>query len=256
MSREHVLVTGAAGLIGGILSEALSDEYAVHGLDAVAGPGVEWVADMTSLDEIQSAFDGMSAVLDLAANSSLSASWETVRENNIPATLNAFEAARRAGVRRVVFASSNHVVGMYEREEPYASVVKGEFDGLDPEELPRLVVDVPIRPDSAYGVGKAFGEAVGRYYAEKHEMSVSCLRIGTVDRANRPETRRHFATLLTHRDLVRLVRCCLSAPPSPGGFTIHYGVSANTWRIWDIDEARTSVGYTPEDDAEQFRASA
>jgi nucleoside-diphosphate-sugar epimerase len=228
MSREHVLVTGAAGLIGGILSGALADEYAVHGLDAVAGPGVDRVADMTNLDEIQSAFDGMSAVLDLAAKSSLSASWETVRENNIPATLNAFEAARRAGVRRVVFASSNHVVGMYEREEPYASVVKGEFDGLDPEKLPRLAVDVPIRPDSAYGVGKAFGEAVGRYYAEEHELSVSCLRIGTVDRANRPETRRHFATLLTHRDLVHLVRCCLTAPPAPGGFTVHYGVSANT----------------------------
>lgn len=250
--RAHVLVTGAAGKIGGILVEALSDEYAVHGLDVTRGPGVQWVGDMTKLGRVESAFEGMSAAVDLAANASVSASWKSVHENNVPATLSAFEAARKAGVRRVVFASSNHVVGMYERDEPYASVVTGAYDGLDPRELPRLRTDAPIRPDGPYGVGKAFGEAAARYYAETYGLSVICLRIGTVTRSGRPENPRHFATLLTHRDLVHLVRCCLTAPETLQ-FGVFYGVSANTWRFWDIDDALDAVGYAPQDNAESWR---
>ena len=110
-------------MIGRIVARALTDDYAVHGLDKQSGPDVEWVRDMARFRRVAPAFEGMTAIIDLAANASVSASWKSVRENNIPATVNAFEAARRAGVRRVIFASSNHVVGMYERDEPYASVV-------------------------------------------------------------------------------------------------------------------------------------
>lgn len=99
-------------------------------------------------------------------------------------------------------SSSNHVVGMYEHDEPYASVVAGRYERLDPDELPRLKADAPTRPDGPYGVGKAFGEAAGRYYSEAFGLSVICLRIGTVTGENRPEEPRHFATMLTHRDLV------------------------------------------------------
>lgn len=250
--RTHVLVTGAGGTIGRILTGALSDEYAVQGLDAKAGPGVQWARDMAKLRRAEDAFEGMDAVIDLAADASVSASWKSVRQNNIPATLNAFEAARKAGVRRVIFASSNHVVGMYERDEPYASVIAGAYDGLDPMALHRLGADVAIRPDGPYGVGKAFGEAAARYYAETHGLSVICLRIGTVNAANRPTNPRQFATLLTHRDLVHLVRCCLAAPDSVR-FGVFYGVSANTWRFWDIDDARETIGYRPQDDAERWR---
>ena len=250
--REHVLVTGAAGTVGSILMEGLADEYAVHGLDFRRGPGVEHVVDMTSPRPVERAFQGMHAVVDLAADPSVTASWKSVRENNIPATVTALEAAREAGVRRVVFASSNHVVGMYERDEPYASIVAGRYEGLDPNELPRLTALTPVRPDGPYGIGKAFGEAAARYYAEAFGLSVVCLRIGTVTRANRPGNPRQFATLLTHRDLVHLVRCCLRAPESVR-FAVFYGVSANTWRFWDIDEARTAIGYAPVDDAETWR---
>jgi len=251
--RTQVLVTGAGGTIGRILTGALSDEYAVHGLDAKAGPGVQWARDMAKLRRAEGVFEGMDAVIDLAADASVSASWKSVRQNNIPATLNAFEAARKAGVRRVIFASSNHVVGMYERDEPYASVVAGAYDGLDPVALHRLGADVAIRPDGPYGVGKAFGEAAARYYAEMYGLSVICLRIGTVNAANRPTNTRQFATLLTHRDLVHLVRCCLAAPESVR-FGVFYGVSANTWRFWDIDDARETIGYRPQDDAERWRS--
>jgi uronate dehydrogenase len=165
--------------------------------------------------------------------------------------VNAFEAAREAGVRRVIFASSNHVVGMYENDEPYASIVAGDYEGLEPARLPLIGADAPIRPDGPYGAGKAFGEAAGRYYADMHGLSVICLRIGTVNASDRPEDPREFATLLTHRDLVHLIRRCLDVPELP--FGVFYGVSANTWRFWDIDGARRALGYEPQDDAEQWR---
>jgi uronate dehydrogenase len=247
-----VLVTGAGGLIGGILRDGLRDAYTVRGLDARPGRGVDVVADMSDLAAIGPAFEGVDAVVDLAANSDADASWDAVRANNLPATVNAFEAARLAGVRRVVFASSNHVVGMYERDEPYASVVAGRYDGLDPTTLARLDETSPIRPDGPYGIGKAFGEATARFYWEEHGISAVCLRIGTVNREGRPTNARHFATLLTHRDLVTLVRCCLAAPPAVG-FAIVYGVSANTWRMWDIERARELIAYEPRDDAERWR---
>jgi uronate dehydrogenase len=250
--RQNVLLTGAGGLIGGILRRGLGEEYAIHGLDVVRGDGVGVVADVRRLRQIAPAVKGMDAVVDLAANAHADASWDVVRENNIAAAIGVLEAAREAGVRRVVLASSNHVVGMYEQDEPYASVLAGRYDGLDPAALPRLLSDVPVRPDGPYAIGKALTELAGRYYAEAHGLSVICLRIGTVMGRDRPTRPRHFATLISHRDLVRLVRCCLEAPPSLG-YAVLYGVSANTWRIWDLDEARAAIGFEPVDDAEQWR---
>jgi nucleoside-diphosphate-sugar epimerase len=239
-------------LIGGVVRPALSKEYQVRGLDAKAGPGVDWVRDMRRLESIAPAFEGIDVVVDLAAVSGMTATWDEVRNNNVPATINAFEAARRAGVRRVVFASSNHAVGAYEGEEPWASVVAGAYDGIDAEGFPRIGTEVPVRPDGPYGVGKVFGEAVGRYYADAWGLSVICLRIGTVNRADRPTTIRHFATLLTHRDLVSLVRCCIVAPDDVR-FGIVYGVSRNTWRIWDVEAGRELIGFEPSGDAETYR---
>jgi nucleoside-diphosphate-sugar epimerase len=247
-----VLVTGAAGLIGGIVIDALSAQYQLCGLDLRRGSHVDWIRDMTKLQRIQPAFDRMDAVVDLAADSSASASWSSVLRNNVPATVNAFEAARRAGVRRIVVASSNHVVGMYEDDEPYASVLAGRYDGLDPATLTRLTAAAPIRPDGPYGAGKAMVEAAARYYAEEYDLSVICLRIGTVNRENRPTNTRHFATFLSHRDLGSLLRCCLAAPDDLR-FGVFYGVSANTWRIWDVEHAVAAIGYMPEDDAEAWR---
>jgi nucleoside-diphosphate-sugar epimerase len=239
-------------LIGGILRDGLGDRYAIHGLDVRLARGADEVVDMTDLESIQPAFEGADAVVDLAANPDANAPWSSVRENNIPATLNTLEAAHRAGVRRVVFASSNHVTGMYEHDDPYASIVAGDYDGIDPDGFERIRVDGPIRPDGPYGVGKALGEAAARYYSEVHALSVICLRIGTVNRENRSRSTREFATLLTHRDLVELVDRCLVAPLSLH-FAIFYGVSANTWRIWDIEDARRTIGYEPSDDAESCR---
>ncbi len=249
---QRLAITGAGGLIGTILREALAERYEITAIDVSPGDGIDVVADMTDAEATAAALAGAELVVDLAADPAADAPWSSVRTNNIPATLNVLEAAHRAGARRLVFASSNHVTGLYEEDEPYASVVAGRLDGLDPEQLPRLTPAYPIRPDGPYGIGKALGEAAGRYYADAHGLSVVCLRIGTVNRGNRPLDQRHHATLLSHRDLVQLVERSLAAPASVG-FAILYGVSANTWRFWDIEEARTLIGYEPADDAEQWR---
>ncbi len=246
-----VLITGAAGLIGSILRRELTGEFDLRGVDRRRAPDVDRV-DMTRRKEVDRAFQGVDAVVDLAGEPTLETPWEKVWKNNIPATKNALEAARRAGARRVVFASSNHVIGMYERDAPYSAIVSGDYGEVDSQAIPMIAPDAPVRPDSAYALGKALGEAAGRYYADEFGLSVICLRIGTVLEENRPLTSRHFATLLTHDDLVRLVRDAVSAPDDVR-FGVYFGVSDNKWRFWDLENARREIGYAPRDDAERFR---
>lgn len=250
---QRVLITGASGLIGGVLRDELAGRYELSGVDRKRSRGVELrVADMTKLSRVQPAFESQDVVVDLAANPSVSSSWSEIYENNLPATANAYEAARRAGVKRVIYASSNHATGMYERDQPYAAIVAGEYEGLDPKETPYITSRDPVRPDGPYGVSKVLGEALGRYYAEMFGLSVICLRIGSVNSENRPRSVREFSTFLSHRDLAQLVDCCIRAPEELR-FGIYYGVSANTWRIWAIEEAAAAVGYRPRDDAEAWR---
>jgi hypothetical protein len=252
VGERAVVITGAAGLIGEVLLDGLSGSHRLRGLDVRPGRPADVVADMRSLDQATAAFLGADTVIDLAANSRADASWDDVRANNVPATLNALEAAMRAGVRRLIFASSNHVTGLAERDEPYASVVAGRYRGLEPARLPRLRTDAPVRPDGPYGIAKAMGEAAGRFYAEEYGISVICLRIGSFPREDRPVNTRNYATFLSHRDLLGLVDACLLAPDDLR-FGIYYGVSANRWRIWDIENVERELGYKPLDDAERWR---
>ena len=253
VERKKVLITGAAGLVGGVLREGLAADYDVSGVDMRPVDGIEClVADTTDLEAVLPAYDGVDTVIDLASAPDQDSPWDVVYANNLPSTYNALEAARRVGARRVIFASSNHATGNYEDDEPYASIVAGRYDGLEPGNFPLVTVDMPIRPDGPYGIGKAFGEAAGRYYSDRHGLSVICLRIGTLNGEGRPLVPRHFATLLSHRDLVQLVCRCIEAPDAVR-FAIFYGVSGNTWRFWDISNSRELAGYEPEDDAERWR---
>ena len=252
--RKKILITGAAGLVGGVLRDGLIGDYEVSGVDIRPADGFDAsiVADTTDLEAVVSAYEGVDTVIDLASVPDQDSPWDVVYANNLPSTYNALEAARRAGARRVIFASSNHATGNYEDDEPYASIVAGKYEGLEPGNFPLIGVDMPIRPDGPYGIGKAFGEAAGRYYSDRHGLSVICLRIGTLNREGRPLVPRHFATLLSHRDLVQLASRCIEAPDAVR-FAIFYGVSGNTWRFWDISNSRELIGYDPEDDAEQWR---
>ena len=248
-----VLITGASGLIGGVLRGGLSDRYELSGVDRRGIDGFDLlVADSTDLESIRPAFEGKDVVVDLASNPDNTISWESAYENNIRCTYNALQAARDAGVKRVVFASSNHVTGMYENDPPYADIVAGRYEGITPGDIPQITTAMPIRPDGPYGIVKALGEAAGRYFSDEFGLSVICLRIGTLNRESSPLSPRQFATLLTHNDLVQLVDRSIRAPDDLK-FGIYYGVSNNKWRFWDISEGERHLGYRPEDDAESRR---
>jgi nucleoside-diphosphate-sugar epimerase len=248
-----ILITGAAGLLGRILGSGLGDQYTIQGIDRDASrrSGVQR-ADLAKEKGLDSFFEGVDVVVDLAAIAGVQTPWNEVWRNNVRATLNVLEAARLAKVTRVVFASSNHVTGGYEREQPYAAIVAGEYGGLESTSLPLIDTSWPIRPDGPYALGKALGEAAARYYSDAFGLSVLCLRIGTVNAQDSPREPRHFATLLSHGDLVGLAEAAISAPADVQ-FGVYYGVSRNTWRFWDIESARDEIGYTPQDNAERFR---
>ena len=247
--KKRVLVTGMAGQIGGIIRRLLADRYALTGIDrAPADDAPTLVADIADLDAIRPAFEGIDAVVHLGADPSPRASWESVLRNNIIGTRNVYEAARRAGVKRIVFASSNHVVGNYPlRQDPYKAIYDGRLGEVRRPFLP-LTADL-IRPDSYYGVSKSFGESLGSYFHEEYGISVICLRIGWVMTPDDPAFSPAALSLwLSHRDAAQLIRRSIDAPASVG-FAILNGESDNLLSIWDIEPAKQLLGYQPQDAA-------
>lgn len=249
MAMKKVLVTGMSGQIGGIMRARLSDRYALSGLDVKPVDGFEvQVADLASLEAIQPAFEGVDTVVHLGADPSPRASWDSVLNNNLIATRNVYEAARVAGVKRVVFASSNHVVGYVPlKEEPYKAIYEGRLSDVR-RPFPMLDASV-LRPDSYYGVSKAFGESLGSYFHDAHGISVICIRIGWVMTPDDPGF--HPAALslwLSHRDTAELMTKCIDAPASVG-FSIVHGMSNNTLRIWESEATEAVVGFVPQDNA-------
>jgi uronate dehydrogenase len=234
-----VLVTGAAGLIGGWLRGGLPERgWALRSLDVVPLPEVrpgeeQVVADVTDLAAMVDAATGATAVVHLAGIATES-TWPAISHANIEGTYCALEAARRAGVQRVVLASSNHAAGYTPRPE----------QGLLTE------ADAPHRPDTYYGVSKATMEALGSLYVDRYGLDVVCLRIGSA--LPEPTSTRHLSTWLSPTDSVGLVDAALTAPAP--GFAVVWGVSDNTRGWWDLTAAR-ALGYRPVDDAEPYAAA-
>jgi uronate dehydrogenase len=255
LPKDTLFITGAEGMVGKVLWERLGTTHSVTGADWHTKRGESGIRrlDVTRTKALRRALRGHDVIIDLASHTALPVEppWRDIYSNNLRAVHSVFEAARHANVRRVIYASTNRVTGMYERDEPYASILRGDRAGLDPEAIQRIDGHSAIRPSGLYAAGKAFGEAMGRFYAEEYGLSVICLRIGSVLEQDRPRLIRHLSTFLSHRDLVRLARACIEAPADVR-YAIFYGVSANTWRIWNIDDARR-IGYEPQDDAEAWR---
>lgn len=237
MTPHRLLITGAAGHIGSALREGLRGVYPVLRLTdnrplGEARPGEEIMpADLTDFGEVLAVMQDVDAVVHLGGIPNED-SYERIRSVNMDGTQHVYEAARRAGVKRVVFASSIHAVGFYPRDQ---------VNKVGPE--------MPTRPDTFYGVSKVFGEALGRLYWDKHGIETAAIRINSF--LERPQERRNLSTWLSPRDMLALTRACLDVPEL--GFRILAGISGNT-RAWMTDEGWAEVGYTPQDNAEDYAA--
>ncbi len=234
---KTVLITGAAGDIGSRLRKLLRGVYAdIRASDickpAELAPDETFIAaDLADYAQVEKAVSGVEGIVHLGGFA-VEGSWEVIHRANIVGCYNLFEAAYRAGVKRIVFASSNHAIGFYPRSK-------------------RIGVDVSVRPDSRYGVSKAFGEALGALYSDKHGLRVTCLRIGNI--SDIPADERRLSIWVKPEDLAQLVRIGLEHPDIR--YEIFYGVSDNAASFWDNSNAER-FGYRPQGCAEDFRAQA
>lgn len=230
---EKVLITGASGHMGTMLAKALSDDYELvlhaRNPDSVKdGDESEYqFADISNYDEIEPLLKGVDCVIHMAGASSPESSWDLVLSANIIGLRNTLEAARANGVRRFIFASSNHVNGMYDRFEDWP-----------------VYPNMPTRPDSLYGVSKDFGETLGRYYHTHHKMEFIALRIGwngsDPDSKNLDVLR---AMWLGDDDAAQGFRCAIEADVDYGRY---YLISDNPNRRWDVTNTMLELGYRPQ----------
>src|SRR3954454_20792457 len=233
----RILMTGASGGIGASLRKLLPPIYPdllLSDLKPPADLGENEkfkAADLANMAEVEAMCEGVDGIIHFGGYS-VEGPWDAILQANIIGCYNLFEAARQAGVKRVVFASSNHAVGFYPRKR-------------------KIGTDVTVRPDSRYGVSKAFGEALGALYADKHGMIVTCLRIGNV--GPRPLDVRRMSIWVSPEDLVQLFQIGLEHPAIR--FDILYGVSDNEASWWDNSRAR-QLGYRPTGKGEDHRAHA
>ena len=232
--RVHrVLITGAGGGIGRSLRETLRGVYPVLRLSdqvplgaAHAGEEVDCtgLSDAAAVERMIAGVDGIIHLGGISGESE----WERILQSNIVGTYNLFEAARRAQVKRIIVATSNHSVGFYPR-----------FQRIDHQVVPR--------PDSRYGLSKAFAEALASLYADKHGIGFLCTRIGNF--GTRPIDKRRLSIWISPRDYTQLVRIGLEHPDIR--YEIVYGVSNNR-RSWYDNANAERLGYRPQDDSEPF----
>ncbi|HUK04034.1 MAG TPA: NAD(P)-dependent oxidoreductase [Burkholderiales bacterium] len=231
---KTILITGAAGDVGTHLRRELAGRYRIRASDLRSlkekfGDQEFVRADISKMSDARRITKGVDAIVHLGGYS-VEGPWAGILKANIVGCYNVFEAARRNGVKRILFPTSNHAVGFYPRSQT-----------IDHR--------VPVRPDSRYGVSKAFGEALGSLYADKYGMEVFCMRIGNVNTA--PIDRRRLSILLTPRDLAQLVTIGIEHPGIR--FEIVYGISRNT-RAWYDNANAFRLGYRPQDDSERWAA--
>jgi len=230
-----ILVTGAAGQLGKLVRQALRGKCRTLRLSDIAPLGEaaagEELApcDLADADAVASIMKGVDAVIHLGGSLNVD-DWQQTLDVNIAGTYHVYEAARKHGVKRVIYASSHHAVGMYPTSE-----------NIDDQ--------APMRPDSLYGLSKCFGENLARYCHDKFGLESVCLRIGST--RPKPSEPRELVTWLSENDFNALIMACLSAPAV--GFTVVYGVSDNPGGWWSNTHA-SHLGFHPQDNSAVFRA--
>ena len=235
--KRRVLITGAGGTIGTSLATQHAGTYDLrlhyHHLPDVVADGVDAVAaDITLLEETLPIAEGIDTIWHLAGDPNVPASWDSVYAKNILGVRNVLEAAKRAAVRRVVFASTNHVMGKYDQNSEWP-----------------VYNNMPQRPDSFYGASKAFGETLGRYYHDEWDLEFIALRIGWFRPTPDMTSDVGRAMWLSPRDCAHAFQCATETAVRHGVF---YAISDNPNRRWDLTDAMLKMGYRPQDDWTRF----
>jgi NAD+ dependent glucose-6-phosphate dehydrogenase len=243
---QTVLLTGAKGRVGRAILDGLTDEYdwrlLFHNPPPEEPDHPYLVGDVVDEELMAEACEDVSVVIHLAGDPRPEAPWDSVLENNIHGTKVIMQAAVEAGVEKFVFASSNHTVGHYETErKPDLYRAADEFR-LDGTELPR--------PGNFYGVSKAAGETLGRFYHDEHGLSVCCVRIGNLTKGHPPiDYERGQAMWLSHRDCAHLHQRTIEADYD---YEIVYGISDNDRKYYSLERAKEVLGYRPRDNSAHF----
>ena len=238
-TKRLVLVTGAAGRIGSYFAEHARDKYALRlmvrgdegGIGHIEPYGEVVECDLGDLDRLKAVCAGVDTIIHMAGDPGPSSLWQSLLETNIIGTYNIFAAAKTAGVRRVIYASSIHAVSGY---PPDVQVKTSE----------------PVNPGDIYGVSKCFGEALCRYMAEKEGVSAIALRIGAFQPLESVQDEQGIGMLdsfVSHRDLDQLINRCIDVENVQ--FAVLHGLSDNRFKRLDISDARELVGYAPQDDS-------
>jgi NAD+ dependent glucose-6-phosphate dehydrogenase len=245
---ETVLLTGAKGSVGTAIREGLADEYdwryLFHNPPPFEPDHPYLVGDVSDEELVAEACEDVGAVVHLAGDPRRDAPWDSVLENNIHGTKVLYEAAVEAGVEKFVFASSNHAVGHFETErKPDLYRTHDDFM-LDGTELPR--------PGNHYGISKATGEIIGRYYHDEYGIDVCNVRIGNLTRGHPPvDYERGQAMWLSYRDCAHIHDCALQAEYD---YEIVYGISDNDRKYYSLERAKEVLGYDPQDNSAEWKA--
>ena len=241
--RRKVLVTGAAGNIGSYFAEHSHERYDLRlmirpsddekkkeGVDKIRDRGEIVVGELSELERLKEFCRGVDTVVHLAANPSPNTTWDSAVSDNMTGTYHVFVAAKAAGVRRVIYASSIHAVSGY------------------PADV-QVKTSEPVNPGDLYGVTKCFGEALARYMAEQEGVSSICLRIGAFQPHASAESDKGISMMdawVSQRDLNQLIEKSIDAENIK--FAILHGLSDNRFKRLDISDARELIGYQPQDD--------
>jgi len=246
---KKILITGGAGLVGSVLQNGLKEKYDIRLLDQRKVDGADsYVGDINNLESIIPAFKGVDTVVHLAGDRRVYGEWDSILKNNLVGVYNIYEAAKLNGVKRVVFASSQHATGGFYDVEPWSFIDKGQYEKLPKDYMP-LDENCRIRPDSYYGASKAYGEALGSYYSDFYKLSTIHIRIGWVISDDDPSFSPASLNLwLSHKDICQIIDLSINASDEIK-YDVFYAISDNHWKIWSIDKAKKVLGYKPENGA-------
>ena len=241
-------ITGAEGTIGSVLRKGLSKKYKIISFTLQTQDFESVQIDLSNNNEIKGKFEGLDALIHLAADPRPEATWETIKKNNIEATFNVYNEVKNAGIKKIIFASTNHT--------QHGDTLLSTPETLDLKKNKILSLENNTNPDSLYAVSKLFGEDLGKYFSEQHKIKFIGLRIGWIVKGDDPTimcgtpSEDYLRSMyLSHRDCIQVFERALE---SSRNYLIAYAISNNSRKVFDLKETSRTLDFYPADDSENY----